>query len=83
MGGTISPKLNGGSSKEVSIVIAYKCLILVIAINDEWRQLVDAVGLIHELNGIVEDGIQVVVHNHGTLWLVTVNELEEWIRSSI
>ena len=75
--------VDGGTSKIVCIVLANKSLVLIITVNDEGRQLIDTICLIHHFQGLVVNRIQVVIDDDCLLRRIRVNELEEWIRCSI
>ena len=59
---------NGGSGEIVLIILADKSLILIVAVNDKWRQVFLFVGLVNQVQGLIVDWVHVIINCDGTFW---------------
>ncbi len=57
---------NRGSGEIVLIILADECLILIVAVNDKRRQIFLFVGLVNQVQGLVVDGVHVIIDGNGS-----------------
>ena len=59
-------KRNCGSGEIVLIILADKSLILIVTVNDKWRQVFLFVGLVNQVQGLIVDRVQVIIDRDGS-----------------
>ena len=81
----VSALINGDASpcQEVTVVLANECLVLVVTVNDEGWQVAHRVRLIHHIDGLVVNRVQVIIDNLCALRRVRIDQLQERIRSAV
>ena len=62
------PHVDSCATEEVSVIFTDKCLVFIVAVNDEGRELLHTIGLINQVKSLIVDWVEVVIHNMSLRW---------------